>query len=87
MARPANYWIMGWDGEKGREGELRTIQENFEESLHSSTGACGDGSSRFRHGMWWWVWGHEVLGRESAEEDGRAIFAIGVRRNSIPDAK
>lgn len=22
MARPANYWIMGWDGEKVKEGEL-----------------------------------------------------------------
>jgi hypothetical protein len=44
MARPADYCIMGWDGEKLKEGELRTTREDFEEFLRSSAGACGDGS-------------------------------------------
>jgi hypothetical protein len=44
MAISADYSIMGWDGEKLKEGELRTTREDFEEFLRSSAGACGDGS-------------------------------------------
>jgi hypothetical protein len=45
MARPADYCIMGWDGEKLKEGELRTTREDFEEFLRSSVGVCSDGST------------------------------------------
>jgi len=73
MPISADYSIIGWDGGKLKEEELRTTREDFEVFLRSTAGAVvmEVAITRLRHGIWSWVWGHEVLGRESAE-DGKA---------------
>ncbi len=59
----AGYSIIGWDGGKLKEEELRTTREDFELFSRSTAGAVvmEVGSTRLRHGIWSWVWGHEGL--------------------------